>query len=78
MEEARERERRARVSGKKDGKERRKWRGGGVCAQTAVDVGLHFGVHLLNVAEMRSVAAMFCSLKALPDVRFHSESIQAL
>lgn len=39
MEEARERERRARVSGKKEGKERRKWRAGGVCAQTAVDVG---------------------------------------
>lgn len=29
---------------------------------------LHFGVHLLNVAETRSVAAMFCSLKASPDV----------
>lgn len=35
-----------------------------------VDVGgrLHFSVHLLNVAEIRSVAAMFCSLKASPDV----------
>lgn len=35
-----------------------------------VDVGgrLHFSVHLLNVAEIHRVAAMFCSLKALPDV----------
>ena len=57
----------------KEGKERR---GGGrvgceeVCVQTVVDVGgrLHFSVHLLNVAEIRSVAAMFCSLKASPDV----------
>lgn len=61
-------ERRTRVNGK-EGKERRERRRE-VCVQTVVDVGgrLHFSVHLLNVAEIRSVAAMFCSLKASPDV----------
>lgn len=70
-------ERRTRVNGK-EGKERRRQEeaGGGrrreeeACVQTVADVGgrLHFSVHLLNVAEMRGVAAMLRSLKALPDV----------
>lgn len=52
------------------GEGRRRERREEVCVQTVVDVSgrLHFSVHLLNVAEIRSVAAMFCSLKASPDV----------
>lgn len=52
------------------GKGRRREQFEEVCVQAVVDVGgrLHFSVHLLNVAEIHRVAAMFCSLKALPDV----------
>ncbi len=55
--------------GRRGGDEgRRRERCEEVCA--VVDVGgrLHFSVHLLNVAEIHSVAAMFSSLKASPDV----------
>lgn len=52
------------------GEGRREERREEVCVKIVVDVGrrLHFSVHLLNVAEIRSVAAMFCLLKASPDV----------
>lgn len=58
------------TGGRRGGEGRRRERREEVRVQTVVDVGggLHFSVHLLNVAEILSVAAMFCSLKASPDV----------
>lgn len=63
--------------GKKRGREDGGRRGGSgarrrVCAQTAVDVGAALRCPFAKCGRnAQCVAAMFCSLKALPDVRLH-------